>query len=420
VLLFAVPFHSVLVLPGVSVVKAIGIIITPIWLIWILEKIKLNGARLIMPRRDINLFILFGIFFLSILLSAIYHPISPDFVVSFTSMMLNAGIVIIIYTLLPPGIYLRPAYTALTIGSTLMSVLVILQFAGPPQVASIINDRIFVQRALGTPAIRATGAFRDPNYAAFSLSVLAILSFYLALSQQKRLIRVLLFFSVSLQVIAIILTFSRAGYVITGLVGLIILLHERHNLHLRKVAFTVIAVILLLTMLCGGVLNMATYRLSTLHEFTNSLIESPTQAMKVDQSLWYRFQLLVAGSRMAFDAFPLGIGWENFRYQITQYSDWILPLGPHNTYVGIAAELGLPGILVLLMILVGLWKSTSASGRITNDKCLYYGSLRYGLLAILFWGLFLTLFYEVVVWVLFGLIMAQNKINLSQKLGSRT
>lgn len=85
-----------------------------------------------------------------------------------------------------------------------------------------------------------------------------------------------------------------------------------------KIALVGISVLIILAIITGGVIDLMLTRAGTVIEFTQLLRMDPEQARQVDLSLWIRFQLVQAGIKMAVDKFPLGIGWENFRYYVDQ------------------------------------------------------------------------------------------------------
>lgn len=410
-LLLTVPFHSVLILPGVSVVKAIGVVLAPIWLIWLMGQLGAPCGPWTMPRRNVRLILAFGLFIASILLSAFYASPSPIFRTSLTTIVSDCAMALVICTLVSSEALLRRAYACLAVGGTVLAFLVILQFVAPQRVAGFLGQHIFVETIGEEKVLRATGPFRDPNYGALALIVLACLTLYLALTLRKRWQRTALLFAVGLQIVAILLTFSRGGYITLALVGLGVLWRERHRFRLWKVTLVAMTGLVLLATVGEGIVDLVASRAKTVVEFGRLLREAPGQAYLVDLSLWYRFQLFQAGIRMAIDKFPLGVGWENFRYSVTQYSAEVREQGAHNAYVAVAAELGLPGLISLTWLLLLLWGGT---GRICKaaegEMQLLARGIRYGLLAILIGGLFLTIFHEAVVWALIGLIMAQYRV----------
>lgn len=408
-LFLAVPFHSILVFPGVSVVKLAGIALASIWLVWLVEQLGLPRGPWIMPRQNVGLILSFGVLIASILLSAFYAPISSLFRTSLMTIVFGAAMAVVICTSISSEALLRRAYAYLTIGATIAGSLVIAQYAAPERVTRILGQRVYVEEV----GVRATGPFRDPNYGALTLLVLVVLSFHLALTWRKRWQRTLLLIGVAVQVVAVLLTFSRAAYIVLGITGLVVLWRERHRLYLWKAALAAVISFILLAMFGGGILKLVAFRVGSLVNFVHVLWHEPKQARQLDLSLWYRFQLLRAGVKMAFDKFPIGIGWENFCHQITRYSEEAPELGAHNTYVVVAAELGLPGLIALAWLLWALWESTGRLCKIAPDRLrLLARGTRYGLLTVLIGGLFLTVFHEAVVWTLIGLIMTQNQVAL--------
>jgi O-antigen ligase len=364
-----------------------------------------------MPRQNLRIFLSLAAFIASILLSALYDPLSPIFLTSLTTLILGSGMAIFIWTLVPSEAVLKRACASLAVGGTILGLLVIFQFVAPQEVSRIFGARIFLETIGETTVVRATGTFRDPNYAALTLTVLACLSFYLALTYRRLWQRTLLLLGVAAQLVAVFLTFSRAGYITLALVSLAILSREKHRIGFWKAALVAVLILVLLVGVGEGVFGLVSARAKTVIEFLHFLEEEPGRAREVDLSLWYRFQLLHAGIKMAFDKFPLGVGWENFRYRVTRYSQGVPEQGAHNTYVAIAAELGLPGLVALVWLFWLLWRST---GRLCKHGQgaigLFSRGARYSLLSVLIGGLFLTVFHEAVVWALIGLIMAQNRV----------
>jgi hypothetical protein len=105
--LFSVPFHSVLIFPGVSVVKAIGLILAPIWFIWVAIRLRDSHWRWIMPRQNLYIIYFLVAFIISILISAFYNSISPIFHKSLMTIILRNAMVIIIYSLVLSEVIIR-------------------------------------------------------------------------------------------------------------------------------------------------------------------------------------------------------------------------------------------------------------------------------------------------------------------------
>lgn len=406
-LLVAVPFHSVLIFPGMSVVKAIGVVLAPVWLLWAVIRLTSLSMPLKLSRTAFSALMSSLGLLAAIFLSLLYAPPSPVFVPSTLTIFSGIVMAVIIATTLSSETGFRKAYSALTLGGAIAASLVIAEFVAPENVSKFFQQQIFIEGEV----VRVTGPFRDPNYCALTLIVLACFSFYSALTSRKQWRRTLLSLGVVVQVIAVLLTFSRAGYITLALVGSTVLWRERFRLPFWKVALVATTGLVLLATVGEAVIDLIAARTRTVVEFAQLLGKEPAQARQVDLSLWYRFQLLQAGVKMAFNRFPIGVGWENFRYQVTQYSDEVRQQGAHNTYIAVAAELGLPGLIALIWLLWALWRTTGTLCKTAQGRFgLYVRGTRYGLLAVLIGGLFLTVLHEAVVWALIGLIMAQNRI----------
>lgn len=416
-LLFAVPFHSVLIFPGVSVVKAIGLAIIPLYLIWIAGKIRSTRGILKVGRRNVRLILSFATLIASILLSTFYEPINPIFSTSLITIVSFIGMAMVMCTLLFSEILIRRAYMSLVVGGIVFSLLVILQFGMPHLINQIFGNRIFFGKVQGTFVVRATGVFRDPNYAALMLIVILCLSFYVVLTCRKKWELIFLLFGIAIQMVAVLLTFSRAGYITLIIIGSAVLWRERYRVSYWRVALCAMMFLILLPSVGDRIFDLAVARTATLAKFMELLRGNPQVASQFDLSLWYRFQVLQAGIKMILDKFPFGVGWENFTYQVIQYSDEIPSYGsgPHNTYIAVAAELGLPGFIALVMLLWTLWFSTNRLSKIEHDRIGFLAKgARYGLLAILIGGISLTLLYEAIVWALIGLIMAENQVVIKE------
>lgn len=415
-LLCAIPFHSVIIFPNISVIKAVGFIILPIWIIWAM--VKLFAARGVLKICYMNgrILLVIGFLICLILISAFYEPISPTYFLGLLTVISGVMMAIIIYTLVLSEAAMQRMFTILSIGGMVFGFLIILQFLFPQEFGAIWGQRVLYESFGGVKIVRATGPFRNPNYAAFTLIVMIIISLYSALARHKEWQRFLMFTSIPIQAVALLLTFSRGGYITLALVGSIILWRERHELHLWKAAIPLAFMsFVLLASIGSGITELVASRTSTLATFYQSVVEDPASANQVDLSLWYRVQLILAGIRMTILRFPLGVGWENFPYYVRMYSDEVLPQVAHNTFVSASSELGLFGLIAIGWLMLCLWKSVNRLGNITKGKLyLFVKGTKYALLAIMIEGMFLIIFHEAIVWAIVGLIMSQNQIVLGR------
>jgi O-antigen ligase len=412
IFLFAIPFHSVLVFPDVSIVKAIALIIAPIWFIWMTSNLRRSRLRWNIPRQNLYIIYLLIAFIISIFISAFYGTISPSYYESLITILLDNAIVILIYTSVLSEIILRRAFVSLILGGSILGILIMFQFIMPEKTASVFKQQFIFQKGPNIIATRAVGPFRDPNYAALLLIVLACLSFFYYLTCQKRLQRKMFLLSFFIQIIAIFLTFSRGGYLILVLISLTILLQERRHLRVGnflKIVLIAMIGLIVFVIIFGGVVDLILTRAATAIEFAQNMKMGSGMTRQVDQSSWIRLQLIQVGIKMFIDNFPLGIGWENFRDSVSQYAPELRGFVAHNTYISVSAELGLPGFIAYIWLIMILWRIAAHIYKVAKGKMYFYAKAsKYSLLAILIGGFFLNILHEPIIWLLIGMIMAQN------------
>ncbi len=409
-LLAMLPFHSVLVLPGVSVLRLVGIIFAPIWLIWLLGKMALHQAPLTLSRKSFVIIFLSFWLLASILLSSFYAPLSPFFFPSTLTVLSGIVMAVVIATTIRSERAFVQAFRCLAFGGTVAAALVIAEFVAPELLSELLRKRLF---ALEPEVIRATGPFDDPNYGALVLTVLGCVTLCLASASQSWRWRFCLYGAVVLQVTAVILTFSRGGYITLGLVALAILWRERRRIRFWRLALACGVVIIAFLMFGATLVDQVFRRAATLVDFARLLREDPIQARQLDLSLWYRLNLALGGLRMAVAHFPLGVGWGNFQFRIIEYAE-VLSQVAHNTYITVATELGLVGVLFFLFLLYSIWMACEQITRTAPDTiALLATGLGNAFVAYLSGSFFLnTLTEEVLLWVIAGLTMAMTGVLL--------
>lgn len=203
--------------------------------------------------------------------------------------------------------------------------------------------------ALYGPGFRPGFIAGDPNY--FTASVLVILpfAFYLLTESRQRWERLFALGAVAVTLWAIMLSASRGGFL--GLLAAALYLVVRSRRRWRNL----IGVGVLLALVLALAPSSPLPRL--LH---------PSGGDR--QSSENRLVTWEAGLRM-FAAHPLlGVGLDNFKAEVPRYT----PPGTnvdflaHNTYVEIAATMGLPGILAFLAILGFTFASLCRSRRLAR------------------------------------------------------
>jgi O-antigen ligase len=121
----------------------------------------------------------------------------------------------------------------------------------------------------------------------------------------------------------------------------------------------------------------------------------------------------------------LGVGLGNFKNALTVRD--LIAQGyvflAHNTYLEIAVESGLPGVIVFVGLFVSLWRAltplahrTSHHGIWTRDDqliCIIATGLRGGLLAYAVAAFFITAWWQRMLWIVIGLALAVLRLRRS-------
>jgi O-antigen ligase len=122
--------------------------------------------------------------------------------------------------------------------------------------------------------------------------------------------------------------------------------------------------------------------------------------------------LFWAGLQMINDSPLTGVGPQNFKELSQRYSGLDQAYIGHNTYLEIAAEMGLPLICIFLMMIAsvfGALKRVSRGGD-RDDLAGWAEGLRYGLLGFLVAGAFISAQYEKLFWIVVFLSIAMERV----------
>jgi putative inorganic carbon (HCO3(-)) transporter len=191
------------------------------------------------------------------------------------------------------------------------------------------------------------GMFGNPNDLATGLAILVPLSVALALTR-KGMARALYFTFTALLLAGIIVTFSRGGFLGLVAMGAVLLWKVgRRNRALTALSFFVMIGVFL-AMMPGGYAS----RLTTIL----SIEEDPTGSAQA------RRELLERGTSLAISHPVIGLGMGNFHsYSIQEQV-------AHNSYLEIAAELGVAGLIAYLILIFAPIRSLRRIERETRDS----------------------------------------------------
>jgi O-antigen ligase len=205
---------------------------------------------------------------------------------------------------------------------------------------------------------RAGGTYISPNHLAGLLGMLLPLALsYLLAGRVGIVTRILLAYAVVAMLAGLSATFSRAGWVATGL-GILFVLgmllcHRNHRLR---------AMLILMALLLGGGIYTGKY-LSKTTAYHQRVVKTDASGPGV---LDYetRFALWRAAWQMWQDHFWFGVGPAHFDYRFPEYRPVIIQERPnrsHNDYINLCTDWGMVGGLVVLggigIFLVG-WLKT--------------------------------------------------------------
>lgn len=206
---------------------------------------------------------------------------------------------------------------------------------------------------------RITGPLGDANFFAQILLVLVPIGLCLAWQARSRRARLLAYASVAALMTATVLTYSRGGALALGFVLILALL--AHGISWKRLAVG------------GGVLLAAwafavpaefTARLSTITQF----LPGGSNVGRRDSSFEERLLLTGTAWEMFADNPGLGVGAGNYTTRFSEYAerfgsaapDYHDPSAaryPHNLFLEVAAETGVPGIIAFGAVLIAAFGS---------------------------------------------------------------
>ena len=255
---------------------------------------------------------------------------------------------------------------------------------------------------------RIAGPVGDPNFFAQMLIPAVPIGLLLANSASGVRERVAAFGCVGVVTAAVVMTYSRGGALALGVVLALWLLAR--GAPGRRLAVGAAAIALLVLLVPSDFAR----RLTTFRQF----LPGGGDVLRLDSSFEQRRVLVTAAWHMFLDRPLTGVGAGNYTVHyrpyteetgsvVLEYEDFDQPHYPHNLYLEIAAETGLPGLIVFAAVLVtcfvylrharvafggaGDWSSASLAA-----------AFQLGLIGYLVSSLFLHGHFPRSLWLLFG------------------
>jgi O-antigen ligase len=254
-----------------------------------------------------------------------------------------------------------------------------------------------VRQILGnTNSYRSAGPIGDPNFYALVLAVVVPLALFRVRDEVTPMMKAVAGAAIAVTLAAIALTYSRGG-VLTVAAALVlgaVLIRPRAR-HVLAVLGVIAVVVLLLP---GAVVG----RVATLNSKADNSIADRLGSEKVALAIFLDHPLQ-------------GVGANNFAETYFPYALKLNVPGaankPHNTYLSIAAETGLLGLLsfgaAMATLLIAVWRKRAAA-RAAGDRLLegLAASMFLALCTYLIGVFFLPIAYPRYLWVIAGVAMA--------------
>lgn len=238
----------------------------------------------------------------------------------------------------------------------------------------------------------------NPNDLALMLNLILPLTIALFLDSRRLGWRMALLTFICLDVIAIIATFSRGGFLILGVICLAYLWKLFRRGHQRLVFATAGLLLVAVPLLPGGYMA----RLATI----TNIQSDPTHSAQVRwadsvAAAEYALQHPLVGAGVGMDVLVLnrlrGVNWTEV----------------HNAYLQIAVELGVPGLLLFLWLFRECFKAAKSAQRLAGDNQslqLLSEALWISLLAFAVAGFFYPNGYKFYFYYIAGLAIAAQSV----------
>jgi len=260
-------------------------------------------------------------------------------------------------------------------------------------IAATASAWIGLSRFLSGVDTRATLPYADPNDFAFMLAAALPLVFWLLGS--RRLFLPIVVGMIGTLFAAIMLSFSRGTLLGLGVGLLFLIATDRRRLQLTIASLAI------------GTLAALIVIHSNPRQFHEALLQKQHIA---SQNVTTRFEAWSVASRLASDNPLLGIGPGNFRFHFDELAG--LPTGTpglavaHDAYLDVAAELGIPAMLLFLVYLATTFARLTVSNRRGDGLPGYAQALRISLVVAMAGAVFLSEQYYLPFWLIGGLATA--------------
>lgn len=386
VVLYLRPYELI---PALSSLKSMAFYVGIVTLtVYVISQIVIEG-NLTMRTREVNLALLLGVAALLSIPLAI-NPAEAWKV--FTDLLVKTLLIFIVIVNVVRTRRRLYLLMLLALGvSVYLSIYAIIDY----QSGTFLMGEDITLRIMG----RIKGLFDNPNDLALHLVTMAPIAVGLAWAKRGILRKVVYVGAAAIMVAAIVVTFSRGGFIGLVAVSLFLVLKLGRKQRLPAISGFVLAVVLFVALAPGSYGS----RLSTIFNSASDITGSASQ----------RNQVLIRSIFVTL-RYPLtGVGLGNFHYKSFQ------ELGTHNAYTQVGSEMGIPAMVLYIMFLVYPYKRLKEIEKATdgNEKERYYYYMSIGLRAALIGYMVASFFaavaYQWYIWYLVGYAIALRRVYLA-------
>ncbi len=324
--------------------------------------------------------LLFGLLSLTGLFSLFYSPVPDRVMDQLIDDIKDMAIAIIVVILLQQGpMYRRVLWTLILVGA-ILGTLSVFQYVtgnfGNNYGGFAISEQ---HQIIGTvDDYRSTGPLGDPNFFAQIMVVLVPIALERFFHEKRNILRLAALWSFAVSVLTVIFTYSRGGFL--AMIAAIVVVLIFYPPKRFQIPFLIFAMILFITMLPPNYVER-------LAELTDLLPQGST--MRTDErSLQGRLSENLTALEMIKSNPLFGVGLNSFNYLFPQYSKKLgLALvaterEAHNLYLEAAAETGIIGFSVLMLVLFSCFQTIFyARKRFINAGMRDYGGMVTGFMA---------------------------------------
>jgi len=246
---------------------------------------------------------------------------------------------------------------------------------------------------------RAGGTGYGPNEFAIMILPFIAVTFYMALDEKNKLLRLILLGATSIILLALISTVSRGG--IIGLGGMFLISILKSKRKILTIILVGITTVLFLNMMPQAlrVRFGKTQVATTEYGIGDGDIDSTTRRYYLSQAAWRMF--------LAHPLFGVGIG--NYFFENRNYAT-VHPGRAHNMYLEIMAELGIIGLILFLGIMFYTLKCLNKIIKSKSTLNGYSKGFYIGLIGFLIAGIFLHAQQDRILWFFIFMSAALERI----------